>query len=96
MRCQTSAQANDQLVLVMLRAPGLRGANHSIGRFMVYHFVGGGISSDLGCLMTERLSVDYGKISLTVWCCPQVTTAVIEPYNGVLCVHSLRCWSTPI
>ena len=30
------------------------------------------------------LSVDYGKkskISFTVWCCPQVATAVVEPYN---------------
>ena len=34
--------------------------------------------------MLERLSVDYGKkskISFTVWCCPQVATAVVEPYN---------------
>ena len=40
----------------------------------------------------RRLSVDYGKkskISFTVWCCPQVATAVVEPYNTVLCVHSL-------
>merc|ERR1739847_55775 len=46
----------------------------------------------LGCLMLERLSVDYGKkskLSFTVWACPQVATAVVEPYNTVLCVHSL-------
>merc|ERR1712194_948366 len=30
-----------------------------------------------------------GKISFTVWSCPQVATAVVEPYNTVLCVHSL-------
>merc|ERR1712194_126052 len=29
------------------------------------------------------------KISFTVWSCPQVATAVVEPYNTVLCVHSL-------
>merc|ERR1712023_370275 len=48
--------------------------------------------SGLGCLMLERLSVDYGKkskLSFTVWSCPQVATAVVEPYNTVLCVHSL-------
>jgi tubulin alpha len=59
---------------------------------MIYHAVGGGTGSGLGCLMLERLSVDYGKkskISFTVWCCPQVATAVVEPYNTVLCVHSL-------
>merc|ERR1712224_634102 len=42
--------------------------------------------------MLERLSVDYGrksKLSFTVWACPQVATAVVEPYNTVLCVHSL-------
>merc|ERR1712147_577171 len=64
---------------------GLRG-------FMVYNAVGGGTGSGLGCLMLERLSVDYGKkskLSFTVWACPQVATAVVEPYNTVLCVHSL-------
>ncbi|CAK0812995.1 unnamed protein product [Prorocentrum cordatum] len=47
--------------------------------------------SGLGCLMLERLFVDYGKktkVSFTVWACPQVATAVVEPYNAVLCVHS--------
>ncbi|CAE8690138.1 unnamed protein product, partial [Polarella glacialis] len=36
--------------------------------------------------------VDYGKkskISFTVWACPQISTAVVEAYNTVLCVHSL-------
>ena len=28
------------------------------------------------------------KLSFTVWACPQVATAVVEPYNTVLCVHS--------
>eukprot|EP00434_Breviolum_minutum_P034304 symbB.v1.2.030356.t1/scaffold3407.1/size57423/1 len=59
--------------------------------FCVYNACGGGTGSGLGCLMLERLSVDYGKkskISFTVWCCPQVATAVVEPYNTVLCVHS--------
>ena len=60
--------------------------------FLVYNAVGGGTGSGLGCLMLERLSVDYGKkskLSFTVWACPQVATAVVEPYNTVLCVHSL-------
>merc|ERR1712146_679943 len=42
--------------------------------------------------MLERLSVDYGKkskISFTVWSCPQISSACVEPYNTVLCVHSL-------
>ena len=53
---------------------------------------GGGTGSRLGGLMLERLTVDYGmksKLSFAVWSCPQVATAVVEPYNTVLCVHSL-------
>merc|ERR1712166_1587977 len=60
--------------------------------FVVYNACGGGTGSGLACLLLERLSVDYGKktkISFTVWSCPQVATAVVEPYNTVLCVHSL-------
>merc|ERR1719440_550144 len=60
--------------------------------FMIFNSAGGGTGSGLGCLILERLSVDYGKkskLSFTVWPCPQVSTAVVEPYNCVLCVHSL-------
>ena len=31
--------------------------------FMIFHAVGGGTGSGLGCLMLERLSVDYGRTS---------------------------------
>ena len=58
--------------------------NLGLQGFCVYNACGGGTGSGLGCLMLERLSVDYGKkskISFTVWCCPQVATAVVEPYN---------------
>merc|ERR1712159_681784 len=60
--------------------------------FVVFNACGGGTGSGLGCLMLERLSVDYGKkskLSFTIRSCPQVATAVVEPYNTVLCVHSL-------
>eukprot|EP00959_Pyramimonas_sp_CCMP1952_P165487 3459495-Pyramimonas_sp.AAC.1 len=59
---------------------------------MIYNAVGGGTRSGLGCLMLERLSVDCGKktkVSCTVWACPQVATALVEPYSAALCVHSL-------
>ena len=42
--------------------------------------------------LLERLSVDYGKkskLSFTTWACPQISTAVVEPYKTVMCVHSL-------
>jgi len=60
--------------------------------FLAFNACGGGTGSGLACLLLERLSVDYGKkskLSFTVWACPQVSTAVVEPYNTVLCVHSL-------
>ena len=61
-------------------------------RIRIFNACGGGTGSGLGCLLLERLSVDYGKkskISFTVWSCPQISSACVEPYNTVLCVHSL-------
>merc|ERR1711959_597833 len=60
--------------------------------FMMFNTVGGGTGSGLGSLLLERLSVDYGKKSKIAFCCypsPQVSTAVVEPYNAVLATHSL-------
>merc|ERR1712070_1114126 len=48
--------------------------------------------SGLGSLLLERLSVDYGKkskLGFTVYPSPQISTAVVEPYNCVLSTHSL-------
>ena len=59
--------------------------------FMVFHSIGGGTGSGLGSLLLERLSVDYGKKSKLGFSVPssQVSTAVTEPYNSVLSIHSL-------
>ena len=60
--------------------------------FLVFNAVGGGTGSGLGALLLERLSVDYGrksKLSFTIYPSPQVSTAVVEPYNCVLSVHQL-------
>jgi len=59
---------------------------------MVFNAVGGGTGSGLGSLLLERLSVDYGKkskLGFTIYPSPQVSTAVVEPYNSVLSTHSL-------
>ncbi|KAJ6951108.1 LOW QUALITY PROTEIN: tubulin alpha-5 chain-like [Populus alba x Populus x berolinensis] len=51
-----------------------------------------GTGSGLGSLLLERLSVDYGKkskLGFTIYPSPQVSTAVVEPYNSVLSTHSL-------
>ena len=39
----------------------------------------------------ERLSVDYGKrskLEFSVYPAPQVSTAVVEPYNSILTTHT--------
>merc|ERR1712091_326998 len=53
--------------------------------FMIFNAAGGGTGSGLGCLILERLSVDYGKkskLSFTVWPCPQVPTAVTNQVDN--------------
>jgi len=61
--------------------------------FMVFHSVGGGTGSGFGSLLLERLSVDYGKkkskLDFCIYPSPEVSTAVVEPYNSVLSTHSL-------
>jgi len=60
--------------------------------FIIFHAVGGGTGSGLGALLLERLSVDYGKkskLGFTVYPSPQVSTAIVEPYNTVLSTHAL-------
>ncbi|BBN05271.1 tubulin alpha [Marchantia polymorpha subsp. ruderalis] len=64
----------------------------SLQGFLLFHAVGGGTGSGLGSLLLERLTVDYGKkakLGFTVYPSPQVSTAVVEPYNSVLSTHSL-------
>ena len=60
--------------------------------FLVFNAVGGGTGSGLGSLLLERLSVDYGKkskLGFTLYPCPQISSAVVEPYNSILSTHSL-------
>jgi len=60
--------------------------------FILFHAVGGGTGSGLGALLLERLSVDYGKkskLGFTIFPSPQVSTAIVEPYNTVLSTHAL-------
>eukprot|EP00493_Phyllostaurus_siculus_P020903 UN21228 len=60
--------------------------------FMIYHSFGGGTGSGFGSLLLERLSVDYGKkakVEFAVYPAPQIATAVVEPYNSVLCAHAM-------
>ncbi|KAH8052878.1 hypothetical protein JL720_14812 [Aureococcus anophagefferens] len=60
--------------------------------FLAFHATGGGTGSGLGSLILERLSVDYGRKSKLSFCispAPQISNAVVEPYNSVLSTHAL-------
>ncbi|BHF79833.1 Tubulin alpha-1C chain [Sparganum proliferum] len=56
--------------------------NYARGRYTV----GSGFTS----LMMEHFSVDYGKkfkLEFAIYPAPQISTAIVEPYNSVLCTH---------
>jgi len=59
--------------------------------FLIFHSFGGGTGSGFGSLLLERLSVDYGKkskLGFSIYPAPQVSTAIVEPYNAVLYTHT--------
>ena len=50
----------------------------------------GGTGSGFTSLLMERLSLDYGKkskLEFAIYPAPQVSTAVVEPYNSILTTH---------
>uniref|UniRef100_A0A8C0WEQ0 Tubulin alpha chain n=1 Tax=Castor canadensis TaxID=51338 RepID=A0A8C0WEQ0_CASCN len=58
---------------------------------LIFHSFGGGTGSGFTSLLMERLSVDYGKkskLEFSVYLAPQVSTAVVEPYNSILTTHT--------
>ncbi|XP_041827285.1 tubulin alpha-1C chain-like [Melanotaenia boesemani] len=59
--------------------------------FLVFHSFGGGAGSDFTSLLMECLSVNYGKkskLEFSVYPGPQISTAVVEPYNSILTTHA--------
>uniref|UniRef100_A0A914CJG6 Tubulin alpha chain n=1 Tax=Acrobeloides nanus TaxID=290746 RepID=A0A914CJG6_9BILA len=62
-----------------------------IRSFLIFHSFGGGTGSGFASLMMERLSVDYGKkakLEFSVYPAPQISTAMVEPYNSILTTHT--------
>ncbi|XP_055411404.1 tubulin alpha-1A chain-like [Bubalus kerabau] len=59
--------------------------------FLVFHNFGGGTGSGFTSLLMECLSVNYGKkskLEFSIYPAPQVSTAVVEPYNSILTTHT--------
>merc|ERR1712088_812576 len=57
----------------------------------IFHSFGGGTGSGFTSLMMERLSVEYGKkakLEFSIYPAPQISTAVVEPYNSILTTHT--------
>lgn len=58
--------------------------------FLLFHSFGGGTGSGFTSLLMERLSIDFvrkPKLEFAIYPAPQVSTAVVEPYNSVLTTH---------
>uniref|UniRef100_A0A8C4WZJ3 Tubulin alpha chain n=1 Tax=Eptatretus burgeri TaxID=7764 RepID=A0A8C4WZJ3_EPTBU len=59
--------------------------------FLMFHSFGGGTGSGFTSLLMERMSVDYGKkskLEFAIYPAPQMSTAIVEPYNSVLTTHT--------
>lgn len=59
--------------------------------FLIFHSFGGGTGSGFSSLLMERLSVEYGKkskLEFFVYPAPEISTAVVEPYNSILTTHN--------
>eukprot|EP00116_Pleurobrachia_bachei_P004317 sb/3464579/ len=59
--------------------------------FLVFHSFGGGTGSGFTSLLLEQLCIEFGKkskLEFAVYPSPQVSTAVVEPYNSILTTHN--------
>merc|ERR1712131_535027 len=71
---------------------GIIEACENLQGFLICHAVGGGTGSGLGMLILERLAVDYrkkSKIGFEIYPSPNISTCIVEPYNGLLSTHWL-------
>merc|ERR1712241_285711 len=60
--------------------------------FIITHSVGGGTGSGMGMLILERLAVDFrkkSKIGFEIYPSPNISTCIVEPYNGLLSTWGL-------
>ena len=66
-------------------------ASSGLQGFLVFHSFGGGTGSGFSSLVLERLAADYGKkskLGFSIYPAPQVSTAIVEPYNSILYTHT--------
>merc|ERR1712117_748192 len=66
--------------------------SENVQGFMATHSVSGGTGSGMGMLILERLAVDdrkKSKIGFEIYPSPNISTCIVEPYNGLLSTHWL-------
>ncbi len=59
--------------------------------FLIFHSFGGGTGSGFTSLLMERLSINFGKkskLEFAIYPAPQISSAVVEPYNSILTTHT--------
>jgi len=81
----------EQIEVTMDRIRRMADQSNGLQGFLVFHSFGGGTGSGFASLLLERLSVDYGKkskLGFSIYPAPQVSTAIVEPYNAVLYTHT--------
>ncbi|AFZ80267.1 tubulin alpha chain, putative [Theileria equi strain WA] len=77
---------------VMEKLHRLTDACDSVQGFLFFSAIGGGTGSGTGSLLLESIGAEFDrktKLSFCIWPSPQVSTAVVEPYNSVLTTHNL-------
>ena len=79
------------LNLVCVQVRRMADQTNGLQGFLVFHSFGGGTGSGFASLLMERLSVEFGKkskLGFSIYPAPQVSTAIVEPYNAVLYTHT--------
>ncbi|XP_037051605.1 tubulin alpha-4 chain-like [Bradysia coprophila] len=64
--------------------------SNSLQGFFIYHSFGGGTGSGFSSLLIDSLLDNYPKkckLEFVVYPAPNVSTAVVEPYNAILSTH---------
>jgi len=82
----------EQMDIVNDRVRKMVDNSENVQGFIVNHAVGGGTGSGMGMLILERLAVDYrkkSKIGFELYPSPNISTCIVEPYNGLLSTHWL-------
>ncbi|XP_015590398.1 tubulin alpha chain [Cephus cinctus] len=80
----------EAIYLVLDRIRKVAEACSKLAGFIVFRSFGGGTGSGFTTLLLEHLTSDYGKrtkLDFAVYPAPNISTAVVEPYNSVLTTH---------